>query len=97
MKNGITLAAAALCGVTVQPVIFLAVTVNLDPQKSNGSLAEQFADLNKSKVNAVKNAYKHNIGWAVWHKSTQYHMYLLYLATSCKVFFILLLLFIKHS
>ena len=47
MKNGITLAAAALCGVTVQPVIFLAVTVKLNPQKSNGCFAEQFADLNK--------------------------------------------------
>ena len=64
MKNGITLAAAAaaLRGVTVQPVIFLAATVKLNPQKSNGCLAEQFADLNKSKVNGVRNAYKHNIG-----------------------------------
>ena len=65
MKNGITLAAAAAAlrgGVTVDAVIFLAVTVKLNPQKSNGCFAEQFADLNKSKVNGVRNAYKHNIG-----------------------------------
>ena len=50
MKNGITLAAAAAAlrgGVTVDAVILLAVTVKLNPQKSNGCFAEQFADLNK--------------------------------------------------